>query len=324
MYLDVLPIKKEELTILLQDEAQKEGWLFSEYDIDFCLNYPGNKLFAIKINNELAGCILIHTNLNKYVERSIYSAGLFIILRQYRGQRIVGSHLWHHVITATINEDSVICFNAVAGAVRFYERLNYAQTPLVNTAYTAQIHHIELNQFEPMLPMISNGTLKEVKDLQEVNIYNKTLFSHRGDGFCNFILHWLKRDDAICMGYYENGKIQGYGVITICNKHYKEEGKHIFYRLAPLYANTVAIANSILIGLVYCARQNNAQQIELSSLEDTPFSLFLENLGFIAASKDVVMCNSKYAHKVTKDNPILKYIFASIPLEYPHEIATTL
>ena len=54
MNLEVMPIRKNELLILLQKEAQKEGWLFSPYDIDFCFNYLGNKLFAIKINNDLA------------------------------------------------------------------------------------------------------------------------------------------------------------------------------------------------------------------------------------------------------------------------------
>jgi hypothetical protein len=38
MQLVVSTLEREELSYLLIKEARKEGWLFSEYDIEFCFN----------------------------------------------------------------------------------------------------------------------------------------------------------------------------------------------------------------------------------------------------------------------------------------------
>lgn len=314
MTLNITLITKDELSILLYEEAKKEGWFFSGYDIDFILNYAGNTLYAIKVNNHLAGCILWHTQQNTLSSLHVCSAGLFLVTNGYRGQKLVGPYLWEKTIAANTDNSMIICFNSVASAVGFYERLGFKKTGLVNIAWVANAHQINHKQLESAQPLLTQGIIKIITDDYDVTDYNKALFTKNGTGLCHFLQEWLKRPDAITLAYYEKGVVQGYGVATLCS----EESQ--YWRISPLYACTIDIAQALLQGLMLYILKNNGQRIELSSLEGKSFALFLEQLGFMAIGKDYVVCN--HAHLIDIKSPLLNHVFASIPLEYPHEIVS--
>jgi hypothetical protein len=59
MNLSIAKIEKHELTKLFQEDALKEGWMYSQDDVHFYFGYQRNQIFAIKVDDELAGCVLL-------------------------------------------------------------------------------------------------------------------------------------------------------------------------------------------------------------------------------------------------------------------------
>lgn len=321
MDLTINKIKVDDFSALMLEEAYKEGWLYSPYDVDCYFNYPLNQIYAIRVDDELAGCVLLHESLSQVQEKPLRSAGFFLVKEKYRGQKIVGPQLWHNAITASISKDMLVCFHAVPRAVNFYERLGFLRTSLVNIFYSLQLKQVNNTQLTAIIPLIESGVLKKITSAKELDVYTKTLFNGAsGAGFCDLIRHWLTRPDAIILAYYEKSIVKGYGVLTVC-KQAKANTAPLCYRLSPLYADTVEIADSLLQALVYYARKNKVKRIELNSLASTGsvFASKLADLGFIASGKNYVIAN--HSDLIDSKAAILDKIFASLPLEYPHEVA---
>lgn len=323
MNLEISPIRKEELSWLMQDEANKEGWLYSEDDVNFYFNYSGNQISAIKINGELAGCVLLHSSLGHMQGMPIRSAGFFLVIEKFRGQKIVGPHLWQHTITASINKSMLVCFHSVPRAVSFYEQLGFLKTPLINIFFALDVNQINHDQLKTIIPLMQEGSLKTIKatHLKDIETYNKKLFTETsGAGFRDFIHHWLQRPDAIIFAYYDQGIVKGYGVLTVCKKIDQDDTITLCYRLSPLYADSVEIAGFILKALVAFALQEHAQRIELSSLAEsgTEFAQLLAQIGFTVCGKNYVVCN--HSDMIDTNASILNKVFSGLPLEYPHEV----
>lgn len=321
MNLTITPIKVEELSALMLEDAVKEGWLYSTYDVDCYFNYPLNRIYAIHVDDELAGCVLLHESLSRVQGSPLRSAGFFLVKEKYRGQRIVGPLLWQNAITASISREMLVCFHAVPRAVNFYERLGFLRTSLVNIFYSLQLKQINKAQLAVIIPLIEKGVLKRITSFHEIDGYTETLFNGAsGAGFCDFIHHWVARADAIILAYYEQGVVKGYGVLTVCKQSDKEGETSLCYRVSPLYADSIEIADSLVKALVYDAWQNKAERIELNSLAsaDSPFASKLADLGFIASGKNYVIAN--HNHLIDNKAAILDKVFASLPLEYPHEV----
>jgi len=316
MKLKVSQIQKEELSRLMQHEALKEGWVYSQDDVDFYYGCPQNSIYAVKVDNQLAGCVILYRSLGCVDKKPIFSAGLFLVLDDYRGQKTVGPYLWQQAITAQVGDESIVCFHAVPLAVEYYGRLNFRKTPLVNLFHAVKKEQLNEEAIKAAFPLLENGTLKVVSD-HDIHQYNNQLFSgDAGRGLREFMQQWIKRPDAIVIGYYLQNDLQGYGVATICNQ---AAGK-ITYRISPLYANTVKIAQCVLQGLLAIVSKNPFSQIQLNTLATaaTEFGHQLKEIGFIESGKNFVVCNQP--HIICKDAPILEHVFCSIPLEYPHEV----
>jgi hypothetical protein len=137
------------------------------------------------------------------------------------------------------------------------------------------------------------------------------LFSgEAGTGVRAFIQQWIQRPDAIAIGYYDQNLLQGYGVITVC----KQLPEKISYRISPVYAQTIEIAQVIVHGLINEISKNDFYHIELNTLAtpETEFGSFLKNVGFITSGKNFLVCNKPSL--ISKEALILKKIFCSIPL----------
>ena len=304
-------IQKEELAILMQEEASLEGWLYSAEDVDFYFNYFGQDIIAIKLDRELAGCVILHKSQGYVGKKPICSAGFLLVKKQYRGQQVVGSYLWSNFI----RNDHFICFHSVLRAIHLYQRLGFKKTSLVNLFYTLDVNDVQKDSWQFLHEHID----AEIISISDSNItefmrYNQQLFAKdNGIGFCDFLNHWQQRPDAITMAYFEQGIIKGYGVLTCCNEQ-------TCYRLSPLYADSPDIAISLLKALVFHAMQHGAQKILLNSLadENTLFGHCLQQMGFRLCGKNFVVSN--HAELIHPDAPILANIFASLPLEYAHEV----
>ena len=134
-----------------------------------------------------------------------------MVLDQYRGQKTVGPYLWHHAITTGIGEDSVVCFNAVPRAVEFYERLGFKKTSLVDLYFTLKKEHLNEGAMEIAPQLSDSGTLRVLgKSTQnDIDKYNNKLFlGTAGLGVREFVQQWLKRPDAMVIGYYYEDNLQ--------------------------------------------------------------------------------------------------------------------
>lgn len=319
MNLEVSQTQKEELSLLMQQEAFKEGWGYSSDDVDFYYDCPQNTIYSVKVNHQLAGCVILHRSLSQFDNKPIYSAGLFLVANEYRGKKIVGPYLWQHAITQQIEDDSLVCFHAVPRAVDYYGRLGYSKTALVDRYLT--LKQINAESLKTTADLFENGTLRTLSSYEDITDYNDQLFSKEaGRGLQEFIHQWIKRPDAIIVGYYSRNTLQGYGVVTQC----KQVSAKTNYRLSPLYANTAEIAALILKGLLALLTNNHFNQIELNTLAtaETEFGNMLQNMGFIEGGTNTVVCNKPSL--INKDATVLQHVFCSIPLEYPHEIVTAL
>jgi hypothetical protein len=104
-------------------------------------------------------------------------------------------------------------------------------------------------------------------------------------------------------------------VATICN----HDAGQVSYRISPLYVLKLDIAQAIIKGLVYLLAKKSFIHIELNTLSTghEAFISFLNTIGFVNAGKNYVVCsNPSWIHP---DIKVLKHVFCSIPLEYPHE-----
>lgn len=319
--LEILPIQKEALSFLMQVEALKEGWFYSQEDVDFYYACSQNAIYAVHVDNQLAGCVILHQSLSHLDNKPIYSAGFFLVLNAYRGKKIVGPYLWHHAITKHLDENSLVCFHAVPRAVAYYERLNFKKTPLINRYLTLKKEHLNAASLKAAVAQLESKVLKVLNRnaLPEIDRYNNQLFSgDAGRGIREWVHQWIRRSDAVVVGCYYEGDLQGYGVATLC----KKLSQKISYRISPLYADTNQAAQSILKGLILAVPEGSFSHIELNTLftSETQFGNQLLDLGFIEGGKNFIVCNKP--DLIRKEAPVLQHVFCSVPLEYPHEVIT--
>src|SRR5262249_41051141 len=152
--------QKEELSLLMQEEAFKEGWSYSQADVDFYYACPQNSIYAAKVNNSLAGCVILHRSSSHLYKRPVFSAGFFLVLNEYRGKKVVGPYLWHHAITKHLEENAVVCFHAVPRAVGYYERLNFKRTSLVDLYLTLKKEHLNEENIKATSQLFDSNRLR--------------------------------------------------------------------------------------------------------------------------------------------------------------------
>lgn len=317
MVFDVLPIQKSELMLLMLDEANKEGWSYSTEDVNFYFDCHMNRIYVVKVNGKLAGCVILHASSSIIDKKPLYSAGFFLVVDKYRGQKI-GSYLWQKAFTENLQADAMVCFHSVPRAISYYEKMGYNQTILTNYYYKLRVNNLKNLSNESIEKLFSSTTLRIIDSDTKSDLYkfNSNLFIGVGGlGICDFVSQWINRSDALIVGYYDQGNLQGYGVVTVCS-HLSGQ---VSYRISPLYALNPGVAQALTKGLVYILAKKSFAHIELNTLSSyhDSFSRFLKSLGFIEAGKNYVVCN--HPTRINHDIKLLNNIFCSIPLEYPHE-----
>ena len=319
MNLTISQIQKDELSILMQEEAFKEGWSYSQQDVDFYYHCPQNCIYAVKVDGKLAGCVILYQSLSQFQDKPVFSAGFFLVLNEYRSKKIVGPYLWERAITSHIDDNAVVCFHSVPRAVNYYERLNFQKTGLIDRYMILEKSNLNQQALEAVTPLFAENRLRTIGEDQygDIDEYNNQLFpGDAGLGLRNFVQQWIKRPDAVIIGYYYQNRLQGFGVITLC----KQLPEKINYRISPIYAETTEIAQAIVTGLVKTIATSDFYHVELNTLAipEGEFGSFLEEIGFTQGGMNFVVCNKPSL--ISTEASILKNIFCSIPLEYPHEV----
>lgn len=306
MEFNIKKITEAQLSDLMLKESAKEGWLYSQQDVSFYLNFPRNQIYAIKVNNELAGCLIRVDSISYLQNLQVRSAGLFLVKEKFRSNK-VGSYLWDHVFTKEINENSLVCFHSVPRVAQYYHSMGYKKTTLATLVYKSKNTQPDDFSIIPNIKKISSS------DFSDIEKYNQDLFPRSsGVGFCEFIQAWIKRPDALTFVYYDNGAVQGYGIATSCqNKN---------YRISPLYANSNEIACEILKAMLHFLK-NNTLYLFSTANSKTTFGTQLNELGFAEIGNNFVVCNRP--ELINENLTFLKKVFCSIPLEFPPEIVSS-
>lgn len=323
--MSIFKIKRPELSQIMLIEAAKEGWSYSLEDVDFYFENKRNSIYAIFVNEELAGCVIIHNSLSKVRRKNVYSVGLFIVVRKYRGQGIVGPHLWRHTVTNNLEQGAFVYFHSVERAVDFYKYLGFTQTKLANLVYILRVNDIS---FDLLDNLYEQAMASEIRDIfpDDIERYNNLFFKgESGLGNCEFVRAWMQRPDAKVLGYYDNGVLKGYGILTICKKKKIDSNEQLAFRVSPLYADNNAIACSLLRALVYFAlTSKSADHIELYCIKEpnNEFIDLLFRIGFIKAGKNWIMSNIE--DKEISNSKVLNKVFCTIPMEYSPEFISGL
>lgn len=325
MNFDIQPITKEELSWFMEQVAQEEGWLYSREDVKFYFNHARNQIHVLRINDELAGCVLVHRSPGCFHGKPILSLGFFIVSKKHRGY--AGPHLVKKALNG-VDESMIVCFHAVPTAATYYEqRLGFIKTPLTDNFYALNSHACNKSTLKSVSPLTETGrvSILDPRQYQDIDSYNQHLFpGQNGDGIREFIGNWLQRSDIVVFAYYEQNIVKGYAIMAINKRIEKSAGEELCYRLAPLYADSAEIADAIIKRAVDYAFQTKGYRVELNTLanSDSTFAQTLKSIGFETPGFNYVFSNHSGLFRT--DAPILKKVFTSIPLEYPHEVTANL
>jgi hypothetical protein len=317
-------VTKIDFSKLMKIDAAKIGWLFSSFDIDFHFHYPANKIYAVKVADEIAGCIILHESAGRVEDKIVASIGFYIVIDKFRGQKIIGPKLWE-VVQENFNKDKFVCFNAAPQAFPFYQRNGFDKTIFISTKYILEVTEVEQQKYALALGCSHaySINIKKIESVDCINVYNKKIFPNiSGQGFRDFIHSWISRPDAVVVGYFDGNELKGYGVLTVCQDH--QDGNQASYRTSPIYADTVDIAKVLVNHMISFACNLRTQYIELFTLgqPNSLFTSYLRSLGFVEGGINYVVSNSPEIIKPT--SAFLNKIYSILPLEYPCEIVASI
>ncbi len=309
-----LKINQETLTALMLIEAKKEGWNYSKEDVDFYYHCSGNHIYAVENDGRIIGCIILHERSNLFQKMSIYSVGLFLVNREYRGLG-VGSYLFNVILTEYVPKDSLVFLNAVPLLTSFYARHGFFDTNIQNKHYSLRqgdyIHSsvVDMAQVDyPHSVKLSDVTAENLKAFMN-KIFSENTF------FIELLLEWVCREDAKLVIAHVSEMVVGYGVATIC--HRNAAFGTIQYRIAPLYADNEDIAEFLLRKLLVDIFTNNTQEVELNTPQEVNVRFVdgLKSFGFITSqeSNTALMATQNCAVKKVDE------VYSLMSLEFPHE-----
>ena len=319
MKIEIRKITQFELSTMMLQVAAQEGWLYSEEDVEFYYNLKQNNIFVVLIDEQIAGCMLLHRAGTDSSKNNLCSIGLFLVKPIFRNLKIAGSPLWAYAI-AQLEQDYSLSLNSVPSIIGLYEKKGFYSTEITTSHYT-------LTE-KTYLP--SNGiySIKEIELLTLGNIdclvdFNSNLYQENLSLVCELLNQWNNRQDAKILVYKENQKVKGYGVLTICHRETNEGEPQLSWRISPLYAQEPLIAKKLLQAILSYVFSNRGTRVEINSTqsENSSFAQTMCHFGFKKTGETLLMLQQKlYFSYVPK--PKLAEIYATLPLEYPHEALT--
>jgi GNAT superfamily N-acetyltransferase len=212
-------MSRDEINIAV-DWAASEGWNPGVYDADaFHAADPEGFLIG-----ELNGEPIATISVVRYGETFGF-LGFYIVKPAYRGQGC-GIQIWNagleHLSGRNIGLDGVVSQqdNYKKSGFQFaYRNIRYEGVSDGNASNDSQI--VDLSQ-------VPFDLIRE---------YDQNLFP---DDRKQFLQAWLHQPESISLGYMQNGKLAGYGMIRKCRTGYK---------IGPLFADNAEIAEALFDAL---------------------------------------------------------------------------
>lgn len=212
-------MKQNEVNIAIE-WAAKEGWNPGLHD-DQCYFSADPKGFLIALLDDEP---IATISAIKY-DDSFGFLGFYIVKPEYRGKGY-GIQIWNAAL-----EYLKGCNIALDGVVAQQE--NYKKS-----GFTLAYSNI---RYEGK----GGGTVEQNLDIVPLSVLPfETIDSFEQKFFpakrSNFIKVWIDQADSDALGIMQNGELAGYGVIRKCR---------LGYKIAPLYAESVELAESLFIAL---------------------------------------------------------------------------
>lgn len=213
-------MKRKEIDFAI-DWAAKEGWNPGLHDAECFYLADPDGFFVGKVDNQ----IIAIGSAVAYDENFAF-CGLYIVKEEYRGLNY-GMDLT--LARLKYLGSRMTGIDGVLNMVDKYSQIGY------RTAYqNARYHLLKTTDYSINPKVIELNQL----DSQMIADYDRQYFPAPRN---NFLLAWISQSDAIALGFIENGKLLGYGVLRKCIEGAK---------IGPLFAENEKIAHYLLQALV--------------------------------------------------------------------------
>lgn len=206
---------RKELEIAI-DWATKEGWNPGLYDADaFYASDPNGYIMGFLDNEPVASLSAVSYG------SDFGFLGFYIVKPEYRGKGY-GWALWQEAMkylnTQNIGLDGVVAQQEnykKSGFTRAYANIRYegvGKTSTLSSKYTIPLIYVPFDQ------LLS---------------YDRQMFPADRAVFLKL---WIEQPKCLALGYVQEGKVRGYGMVRPCR---------VGYKVGPLFADTTKIASSL-------------------------------------------------------------------------------
>lgn len=222
--LNIRNMTRDEVDLLV-DWAAQEGWNPGLHDAEvFWANDP-DAYIAADLDGDLIGGGAITSYQGEYG-----FMGFFIVKPEFRGKGL-GNTLWHarrDRLLDRLKPGASIGLDGVFNMQDYYAKGGFVFSHR-NMRFRAEISKAASNQ------KASDEHIASLSDVpfQELADYDRTCFPAPRD---SFLKGWISLPDSLAMGYLDEGKLKGYGVIRRCGDGCK---------IGPLFADDAQIAEAL-------------------------------------------------------------------------------
>lgn len=219
MRITVRNMTREEVSLAME-WAAAEGWNPGLHDAECFYTADPQGFFLAELDGRPAGCL----SAVAYDERFGF-AGLYMVLPPFRG-RGIGHELVRtasaYAGSRSMGNDAVVAQQETYRQLGFrlaYRNIRYRGLASLQTANETGIIDLQRIPFRDLV------------------VYDRGMFPAERPVF---LQHWINQPEGTALGYEDNGKLTGYGVIRKCRQGYK---------IGPLFADREDIAEKLFRAL---------------------------------------------------------------------------
>jgi len=221
--LTIRQLTREELELAV-DWAVEEGWNPGLHDAEVFWKTDPEGFIGAELDGELVGTGSIVSYDGDYG-----FMGFFIIKKGLRGQGL-GTKLWHYrrdLLKSRLSSDRAIGMDGVFEMQDWYARggfeFSHRNLRMQGTGASGEI----ASEIVP---------LTEVP-FDRISAYDRQCFGCEREVF---LKEWIAMPDVTALGFEEEGRLRGYGVIRKCREGFK---------IGPLFADSANVSGSLFVAL---------------------------------------------------------------------------
>lgn len=215
-------IEHESELELMISWAKIEGWNPGKYDATTFYQTDSKGFFLGRLNNQPIACISAVA-----YDATFGFLGFYIVKPEFRNQGF-GIQIWQKALAYLGNRN--IGLDGVIAQQDNYQKsgfkIAYNHVRYQSIAHSKKFFHCS--------NLINLNSL----DFQTLITYDNQCFPTPRE---QFLKHWIKQEKNLALGFVENDKLLGYGVIRPTDNGYK---------IGALFADTAEIADKIYQGLI--------------------------------------------------------------------------